>query len=58
LEAPSAEASEQLKRQSLEGLSRRYLADAIRLGCSPEETIEIVKEQVAQWKEKGNLGNS
>jgi GntR family transcriptional regulator len=58
LEAPSAEASEQLKRQTLEGLSRRYLADAIRLGCSPEETLEIVKEHVAQWKEKGNLDNS
>ncbi len=58
LEAPSAEASEQLKRQTLEGLSRRYLADAIRLGCSPEETLEIMKEQVAQWKEKGNLDNS
>jgi GntR family transcriptional regulator len=58
LEAPSAEASEQLKRQTLEGLSRRYLADAIRLGCSAEEALEIMKAQVSQWEEKGNLPDS
>jgi GntR family transcriptional regulator len=58
LEAPSAEASKQLKLQALESLSRRYLTDVIRLGCSPEETLEVMKEQVAQWKEKGNLHDS
>jgi GntR family transcriptional regulator len=58
LEAPSVEASEQLKRQTLESLSRRYLTDAIHLGCSPEETLEIMKEQVARWKEKDNLPDS
>ena len=58
LEIPSAEASEQLKLESLKALTRRYLADAIRLGCSPEETLQIMKGEVAQWKEKGNLANS
>ena len=58
LEAPSAEASEQLKRQTLEGLTRRYLADAIRLGCSAKEALEIMKAQVSQWEEKGNLPDS
>lgn len=58
LEAPSAEASEQLKRQTLEGLTRRYLADAVRLGNSPQDTLQILKEQVEKWKEKSNLTDS
>jgi len=58
LEAPSAEASEQLKRQTLEGLTRRYLADAVRLGNSPQDTLQILKEHVEKWKEKSNLTDS
>ena len=58
LETPSAEASEKLKRQTLEGLTSRYLADVIRLGCSTEEALEIVKAQLAQWKENGSLPDS
>jgi GntR family transcriptional regulator len=58
LEIPSAQASEQLRLESLKGLTRRYLTDAVRLGCSPEETLQIMKGEVAQWKEKGSLANS
>jgi GntR family transcriptional regulator len=42
LEKPPHGTNERLRRESLEGLARRYLDEAARLGFSLEETIEAV----------------
>jgi GntR family transcriptional regulator len=51
LELPSPEVSESIQQKALEELTRRYLADAERLGVSPEELEEVLNKQVRQWKE-------
>ena len=50
LEMPPPETTEAMRRTTLEALTDRYLADATRLGFSPEE---ILKElQLHQAKQK------
>jgi GntR family transcriptional regulator len=51
LELPSPEVSESIRQKALEELTRRYLADAERLGVSPEELEGVLNKQVRQWKE-------
>ena len=51
LELPLPEVSESIQQKALEELTRRYLADAERLGVSPEELEEVLNKQVRQWKE-------
>ena len=51
LELPSPEVSESIRQKALQELTRRYLADAERLGVSPEELEEVLNKQVRQWKE-------
>jgi len=51
LETPSPEAAASIRQQALEDLTRRYLADAERLGASPEELSGVLYRQVTQWKE-------
>jgi hypothetical protein len=36
---------------ALQELTRRYLADAERLGASPEELDDVMKKQVTHWME-------
>jgi GntR family transcriptional regulator len=43
LEQPPPEASERLRRESLESLARRYLEEAERLGFSRDEAIDAVE---------------
>jgi GntR family transcriptional regulator len=50
LEMPPPEVTESIRRQSIEALTQRYLADADRLGIPPKQLIEILKEQAGQWK--------
>jgi len=57
LEMPPPEAQEQLRRESLAGLARRYLSHALRLGASPEETLRILKQQVELWQATGDLSD-
>mgnify|MGYP001154523561 CR=1 FL=1 len=52
LEMPPPETTEAIRRSTLETLTERYLADAARLGFSPEEIKKIV--QLHQSKEKEN----
>ena len=52
LELPSPEAAENIRLQALEDLTQRYLADAERLGVSPEELDGVMTKQVTVWKEK------
>jgi GntR family transcriptional regulator len=44
LDVPPGQASESLRRQALQELARRSLSDAARLGASPEEMIELIRE--------------
>ena len=50
LEMPPPEVTESIRQQSVEALTQRYLADADRLGITPKQLIEILKEQAVQWK--------
>ena len=52
LELPSPEAAENIRLQALEDLTQRYLADAERLGVSPEELDGVMTKQITVWKEK------
>jgi GntR family transcriptional regulator len=51
LEVPTPEVAESIRIQALEDLTQRYLADAERLGVSPEELGEALNKQLTQWKE-------
>lgn len=46
LEVPPPERTDKLRQQALEALTRNYLNDALRLGCSPEEIRKTLKEQL------------
>jgi GntR family transcriptional regulator len=50
LEMPPPEVTESIRQQSIEALTQRYLADADRLGMTPKQLIETLKEQAVQWK--------
>jgi GntR family transcriptional regulator len=51
LEIPTREVAESIRLEALQELTRRYLADAERLGALPEELDEVLNSQVTQWKE-------
>jgi GntR family transcriptional regulator len=46
LEVPPPERTDKLRQQALEALTRDYLNDALRLGCSPKEIRKTLKEQL------------
>jgi GntR family transcriptional regulator len=52
-EAPSAEKVSQLRQQSLEGLTRGYLAEAARLSYTPDEIARTIVRYLQEWKEHG-----
>lgn len=52
-EAPSQQTMERLRRQSLESLTRQYLAEAGRLASSPEEVAEVFQTNWNGWKAQG-----
>jgi GntR family transcriptional regulator len=49
------EVSEKIRLKALEALTHRYLADAERLGASPDELDQILKDQVTHWQQTGHL---
>jgi GntR family transcriptional regulator len=51
---PSPEGSKQLRREVLEGLTRRFLAEADRLGFSPDEVDELYRSYIQSWKADGS----
>ncbi len=53
-EAPSAETIDQLRQQSLEGLTRRYLNEAARLGTTPEDVTMIIIDYIKEWRDSGH----
>ena len=54
---PQPEVSEKIRQKALTALTRRYLADAERLGASPDELNQILKGQVTAWLQTGHLSN-
>jgi GntR family transcriptional regulator len=58
LETPSLEVIGSIREKALEDLTRRYIADAERLGVAPEELNGILNEQVARLREADSLPGS
>jgi len=58
LEVPPPATAEKLRKHSLEALARRYLGEALRLGCEADEVIQTLQNQVAHWKETGDLSDT
>jgi GntR family transcriptional regulator len=54
LETPSEEKSDRLRKQALEGLTRRYLVQAARLGYAPEEVATVLHDHLRAWDESGS----
>lgn len=50
LEMPPPEMIENIRQEAVEALTQRYLADAARLGVSPEELTKILQDQAATWQ--------
>ena len=53
-EKPSEEITRLLHQQTLEGLTRRYLSEAARLGISPQEVRDYIQDEITAW-EQGSL---
>ncbi|MGA2490259.1 MAG: GntR family transcriptional regulator [Anaerolineales bacterium] len=51
LEMPTPEVAGSIRQKALEDLTQRYIADAERLGISPEELDKVLNEKILQWKE-------
>jgi GntR family transcriptional regulator len=49
-EAPTEEVTVQLRQQALDGLTRRFLAEAARLGCSPLDVAAIFEQYLKSWQ--------
>ena len=51
LEMPPPETTEAMRRTTFATLTERYLADATRLGFSPEEIQKILRDHISKEKE-------
>jgi GntR family transcriptional regulator len=51
LEKPSETARVQLRIEALDGLTQRYLAEAARLGCTPQEVHQTFERGLQRWKD-------
>ena len=54
LDVPPPERTDKLRRQALEALTRDYLKEVRRLGCSPDEISKELKEQIKNDKSTEN----
>lgn len=52
-EAPTEATTLALRQQALEGLTRRYLTEASRLGYTPQEISAKIQEQLINWENDG-----
>ena len=50
LDVPPPERTDKLRRQALEALTRDYLNEALRLGCTPDEISKELEEQIEKDK--------
>ena len=49
-EIPSPKVKDKLRKEALEALTQRYIAEAIRLDFSKDEISEIVKDELKAWQ--------
>jgi len=54
LDKPSQETILRLRKQGLENLTRRYLAEAAHLDYSPQEVAELIVRHIRAWQEQGS----
>jgi GntR family transcriptional regulator len=54
-EIPPPKVTEQLRRESLGGLARRFIGEALRLGFSQTEIRQMVSEQLKVWNETTDI---
>jgi GntR family transcriptional regulator len=54
-EIPPPKISEQLRRESLEALTQRYISEAGRLDFSKSEISQMVRDQLKAWKESQEI---
>jgi GntR family transcriptional regulator len=57
LNIPPPEVSEIIRLKALKVLTWRYLADAERLGASPEELSQTLKDPLTHWQQTGHLSD-
>ena len=50
-EIPPPKVTEKLRKEALEALTQRYISEAERLDFSKEEIMEMVRDQIRNWKE-------
>jgi len=55
LEMPPPEVAGSVREKALEALAQRYIADAVRLGATPDELMEILNKQLVTQNESENL---
>jgi len=48
LDTPAPEVANAMRQTTLEALTDRYLADAIRLGFDPKDILTIMRKQITQ----------
>ena len=51
MDKPPPKVTEKLRQETLEGLTRRYVNEAMRLGFTQTEVRQTVSEQIKIWKE-------
>lgn len=56
LEVPAAEVPAQFRRETLEILTRRFLAEASGLGFSLGEIVAVFRQQVQLWQDEAGAG--
>ena len=49
-ETPTEETTRQLRQQNLDGLTRRFLSEAARLGFTPDEVQAAFQVRLAEWR--------
>ncbi|MFN3309565.1 MAG: GntR family transcriptional regulator [Anaerolineales bacterium] len=54
-ETPSPATLQTIRHQGLESLTRRYLAEAAKLGCSIEEIAATFNQMLEGWRQSGEL---
>jgi GntR family transcriptional regulator len=52
---PPPEVTLKIRQRALKALAQRYLVEAERLGSSPEEMSQALKDQIAYWQQNGHL---
>jgi GntR family transcriptional regulator len=57
IEKPRPEVSEKLRRESLEALTQRFIAEAVRLGFSEREVNQMMKESLKSRKDASTAEN-